>query len=222
MHRSKIADGIYLVRFRTQYELAATFLRFQEHFESSRFSNRIFTLEEFMDWYAATFGKFSYFEDWIGFNVPSKVLEPFYRGRFDPLLEKERAFLDRFRDTPRPFYIIGTIEDGAENDVEHEIAHALFAMQPPYRTAVQKAMRPYDTSALENRLHRLGYARHVLRDEAHAYLLTHRGPRDATTRAFAPLRRELRALFREHAADVLSKVRPSKSRRKLPRARSAG
>jgi len=30
--KSRVAKGIYLLRFRTQYELAATFLRVQEHY----------------------------------------------------------------------------------------------------------------------------------------------------------------------------------------------
>jgi hypothetical protein len=81
----KIADGIYLLRFKTQYELTSTFLRVQEYYESPRFQGRIFTLEQFMDWYAAQYGSFSYFEDWSGFNVPSTAFQPFFDGKFDPL-----------------------------------------------------------------------------------------------------------------------------------------
>ena len=53
--KTRIAGGLFLVRFNTQYELASTFLRIQEHWESSRFSGRVFSLEEYMDWYAARF-----------------------------------------------------------------------------------------------------------------------------------------------------------------------
>ena len=52
MRVREAAPGIFVIRFRSQYELASTFLRFQEHYESARFKNRVFTLEEFMDWYA--------------------------------------------------------------------------------------------------------------------------------------------------------------------------
>jgi hypothetical protein len=58
--KRKIAKGVYLLRFKTQYELAATFIRVQEHYESSRFYGRIFSLEQFMDWYAKRYGNFTY------------------------------------------------------------------------------------------------------------------------------------------------------------------
>ena len=60
IRKQKVAKGIYLLRFRTQYELAATFLRVQEHYESPKFHGRVFSLEQYMDWYAADRGNFTY------------------------------------------------------------------------------------------------------------------------------------------------------------------
>lgn len=103
--KSRIAKDIYLLRFKTQYELAATFLRVQEHYESPRFHGRIFSLEQFMDWYAKRYGNFTYYEDWAGFNVPSTALQPFYEGKFDPLSEKEKEFLPPvWSDANRPVH----------------------------------------------------------------------------------------------------------------------
>jgi hypothetical protein len=198
MTKTKIADGIFLIRFPTQYELAATFLRIQEHYESSRFRNRVFTLEEYMDWYASQFGGFTYFEDWSGFNVPSAAFEPFNRGQFDPLLKKEQRLLRRFRNDRPPFYVIGLASD---QDLKHELAHALFFTRPDYERAVLAAMRDYDTSALEQKLARMGYHKHVLRDEVHAYLIAPGGSL-GRGKALAPLRRELRAIYRQHAVDL--------------------
>ena len=104
MTRSRIADGVFLLRFSTQYELASTLLRVQEHYESKRFRNRVFTLEQYMDWYAKEYGAFTYYEDWSGFNVPSTAFTPFFRGRFDPLLRKEQRLLRLFRDQREPFW----------------------------------------------------------------------------------------------------------------------
>jgi len=198
MTKTKIADGIFLVRFPTQYELASTFLRFQEHYESSRFRNRVFTLEAYMDWYATEFGAFTYFEDWSGFNIPSAAFEPFTRGRFDPLLIKEQRLLRRFRNDRPPFYIIGIVSD---KDLKHELAHALFFTRPAYKRAVLAAMRGYDTSALEHRLARMGYHKHVLPDEVHAYLVAPGGSLGGG-KALAPLRRKLQAIYRQHAAGL--------------------
>jgi len=52
-------SNIYLVIAPSQYILAATFMRFQEYHESPEFKGRIFTVEEYMDWYAKTYGNFT-------------------------------------------------------------------------------------------------------------------------------------------------------------------
>jgi len=199
MTKTKVADRIFVVRFDTQYELASTFLRFQEHYESPRFRNCIFSLEQFMDWYAEKTGGFTYFTDWSGFNVPSSTFEAFYRGKFNPLLKKEERLLRMFRTERRPFYVIGIWND---QDLKHEIAHALFFTRPDYKKAVGAALRRYNTSALRKRLADLGYHRAVLTDEAHAYLIAPDGTGGASMRALAPLRKQLRALFRLHSQAV--------------------
>ena len=196
MKRIAIADRIFLVRFDTQYALASTFLRIQEHYESSRFRNRVFSLEQFMDWYAGRYGAFTYYQDWSGFNVPSTALEPFYQGRFDPLLRKEQRLLRLFRAERSPFYVVGVAADA---DLTHEYAHALFFTRPAYRNAVRAAMREYDTTRFEKHLAALGYHRHVLVDEVHAYLIAEAEELGVSVGRLAPLRKTLRAIFRRHA-----------------------
>jgi hypothetical protein len=197
--KNKLADGIYLLRFETQYELAATFLRVQEHYESPRFSGRIFSLEQYMDWYAARFGNFTYYQDWSGFNVPSTALRPFYDGKFDPLTDKERRLLRLFESLRERFYVIGIYESGAKDSLTHELAHALFFADAAYRRAVRTAMRGFDTAALAKKLTKAGYAKHVIPDEVHAYLVAPSGKLGTGSRSLGPLRRELRALFRDHS-----------------------
>ena len=199
MTRTRIAEGIFLVRFETQYALASTFLRFQEHYESRRFRNRVFSLEEYMDWYAEEFGAFTYYEDWGGFNVPSTAFEPFSRGDFNPLLEKEKRLLRMFSGERAPFYVIGIAADA---ELKHEIAHALYFTRPAYRRAVRAAMRDYDTSVMATRLEKMGYHRSVVADEVHAYLISPAEKPDAEMRKLAPLQKTLRALFRAHAPKV--------------------
>ena len=195
IRKSRIADKIFLLRFDSQYALASTFLRIQEHHESPTFRNRVFTLEQFMDWYAERFGAFTYFEDWSGFNVPSIAFEPFYRGVFDPLLRKEKRLLALFRRERPPFYVIGIAD---EADLQHEVAHALYFTRPEYRREVQRAMRGYDTTSLHKRL-APGYHRAVWADEVHAYLATPGSWLGPIPKRLQPLRRELRAIFRRHA-----------------------
>jgi hypothetical protein len=196
--KSKIAKGIYLLRFKTQYEMAATFLRVQEHYESPRFHGRVFSLEQFMDWYAGQNGNFTYYEDWAGFNVPSAALQPFYDGKFDPLSEKEKKLLRLFEGLRDRFYVIGIYGSGADHSLTHELAHALFFIDDGYREAVRAAMRGYDTRKLARQIADAGYARHVVADEIQAYIIAPSGEL-GNARALAPLRRMLRALFRRHA-----------------------
>jgi hypothetical protein len=197
--KRRLADGIFLLRFETQYELASSFLRIQEHYESRRFAGRVFSLEEFMDWYAAEFGGFTYYQDWVGFNVPSSGLVPFRAGKFDPLLEKEKRILRFFARERAPFYVIGVTRKGSHRELTHELAHALYFTDKTYRRAVQEAMQGYDTSSIGRKLYRIGYARHVICDEVHAYLVAPGHDFGKQTRGLAPLRRTLRGLFRRHS-----------------------
>lgn len=197
--RHKISDAIYLLRFETLYEMGSSFLRIQEHYESPHFHGRVFTLEAFMDWYAKQNGGFTYFEDWDGFNVPSTAFEPFYGGVFDPLLDKEKRLLDALQDLEPPFYIIGVASNQA---LKHEIAHALFFTDAAYCRAVRKAMRRFDTSKLRRRILKEGYAPRVATDEIQAYIIAPEDDLNGNTRALRPLRRELRALFREHSKEL--------------------
>lgn len=199
--KTRIADAIFLLRFPTQYQLAATFLRFQEHFESRYFKGRVFPLEAFMDWYAAEFGGFTYYEDWAGFNIPSTALEPFYAGDFDPLLEKEQRLLALFAHERRPYYIIGITRAAPSSDLQHELGHALFFTVPAYADAVRAAMRGHNTKPIERTLLKMGYHPSVLQDEVHAYLLTD-AKMSARSRKLARLRRELRRIFNHHAAEL--------------------
>jgi hypothetical protein len=139
------------------------------------------------------------YEDWIAFNVPSTALEPFYLGRFDPLLRKEERLLRLFKDERAPFYVIGVVDS---TDLKHELAHALFFTQPACRNGVRAAMREYDTTTIEERLVTRGYHRRVLTDEVHAYLVAPGEVPGASPRTLAPLRKALRAIFREHAAGL--------------------
>lgn len=82
--KKKITDKINLLVFENQKELASTFVRFQEHYESPEFAGKTFSLEEFKEWYIKNSekgretGEFTYYEDWSGFNIPSYVMRPFY------------------------------------------------------------------------------------------------------------------------------------------------
>jgi len=80
--KKKISEDIYLLVFKNQIDLTSTLLRFQEHFESPKFKDKIFSHKEFVNWYSKGKEGFTYFKDWSGFNFPSTNLKNFKNGQF--------------------------------------------------------------------------------------------------------------------------------------------
>ncbi len=153
--------------------MAYTFLRFQEHYESPRFMNRVFTHEEYKKWYIKLKGKFSYYKDWDGFNIPSSALRKFYDGNFDPLTAEEKAFLNLFKNHKHKFYIIAVFGKNPRALLRHEIAHGLFFSDVSYRRKVLRIMKEYDLSKVKKELLNLGgYSKKVLLDEIQAYTVS--------------------------------------------------
>ena len=155
----------------SQDELGLTFMRFQEHYESAnkKFRNNIFTVGQLRNWYSETYGSNSYHAHWVGFNFPSRVLEPFKNGLFDPLTKEEQGLLSLLKYRNDNFYIIG-----AQNNsiLRHELSHALYASNIKYKQEI-------DEFLLKNKdkLHKInryilakGYCKDVLNDEIQAYI----------------------------------------------------
>ena len=169
IQKTELRENIYLLNFKNQYSLTSTFLRFQEYYESPKFRGKIFSLKEFKRWYATTKeGSFTYYTDWSGFNIPSYVLNSFFKGKFDPLSSQERKFLSLFNPSKEKFYIIG-IHSHKKQALSHELAHALFYTDLDYRKQVLKILKLFNTSTFKKELLQTGYCKHVLNDEVNAY-----------------------------------------------------
>ena len=178
MNLEEVVNRIFHVNYPSQLTLASTFLRFQEHYESPEFRNKIFSLKEYKKWYIANTGKgrFTYYRDWVGFNIPSCVMEPFYEGRFDPLSRKEVRLMEAFEGMrERKFYVVGTFGDTDMRTLNHEIAHGLFYTNKKYRGEVMKVVGSLPNIAREwmaKYLRGLGYHEAVFDDETHAFILS--------------------------------------------------
>lgn len=169
------------VKAETQYELTSAFMRLQEYYESPYINIRgqYFTLEEYMDAYAANKGNFTYCTDWNGFNVPGEVVFDFDVAFGDDrrdLLKKEETLLQLIEDnrTTPLFYVIGT-HDENESPIEHEYAHAFWYLFPEYKEAMKKRLKnmPHHikTQACAG-LSQLGYTTGVMEDEVQAFMAT--------------------------------------------------
>jgi len=176
-----IAKNIFLLVFDNQREITKTFLRFQEFYESPKFKGKIFSLDDFKKWYIVDSpqgkktGKFTYYSDWNGFNIPSSVLKPFYSGKFNPLTLREKKILKIFSKRKDKFYIIGVHRESKniKTFLQHEIAHGLFFVDDNYRKEVLSVISKFDTKLIEEELvEKAGYHQEVLLDEIQAYSIS--------------------------------------------------
>ncbi len=170
---------VFHLAFDDHNRMAATMLRFQEHYESPQFRGLVFSRGCFKRWYRGlNNGRFTYFSDWAGFNIPSSVLTPFYTGQFPFLTPDEKRLLRQFRNLWRSgarFYIIATHIDNA-SALDHEIAHGLYYTNRDYRSAVDSLLAKIPHQFREQLYNWLnstnGYHPSVWDDELHAYLTT--------------------------------------------------
>lgn len=170
----KIFDGLYHIQFEDSERMALMMMRFQEFYESPEFRGKVFSREEFKRWYTEQKGAFTYAKDWgEGFNIPHYALTPFYDGKFADLTADESALLDFFSTQKDiQFYIIATTKNSHPSTLGHEIAHALFYLNPEYKQKVLGILSKIDTAPLKKFLVDTygDYNESVLDDEVQAYL----------------------------------------------------
>lgn len=177
---SDISQNIILLEFPDQEIMCKTMLRFQEYYESSEFRGKVFTLKEFKEWYMEFTGrktksgkpKFTYYEDWNGFNFPGYIVEAFRDGLFKRITKREQGIIDIYEQTSNRCYFIAICE-GDHRIYDHEVAHALYYTNDNYKQIVETIMEKWPVDKdFYNFLESKGYHRSVLDDEVHAYLAT--------------------------------------------------
>jgi hypothetical protein len=171
-------NHVYVVEAKTQYELAISFMRLQEFYESSfpEIQGNHFTFEQYMDRYAEEFGDFSYTSDWDGFNIPGHVVIQFFKI-FTDLSDHEKelkSFLEPALNIKKKtaFYVIGIHNNAA---LDHEIAHAMYYITLEYTStmnAITDTIPKFIYNRMKKVLLKMGYCDNVIRDEIQAYLAT--------------------------------------------------
>jgi hypothetical protein len=166
---------IYNLRFPSQYLMTSTFMRVAEFYESPRFRGQVFTHEEYMDWYAHKRGSMSYFTDWGGFNLPSRVIADF-ATLFHPMSDKERKLINLLRrsiEGQGTYYLVATC-DKDKRILAHEIVHGLYTLYPKYALDVGLVLGEHEHELDPQRatLLKIGYGASVMDDEINAYAVT--------------------------------------------------
>jgi len=171
-----IFKNIFLLEFQSNRQMASALLRFQEYYECREFRGKIFTVDEYKQWYISEYGAFTYYDDWDGFNFPNTALKPFFKGKFDPISEKEKEILGMFKGKRAPYYVIALAEKKDKTllveEFKHELAHALFHIDKQYRKEIISILSKYDISKIKNEIINMGdYCSSVIEDEIQAYIL---------------------------------------------------
>lgn len=184
---TEVAEGVLHVNAKTQYEIASTFMRVQEFYESpyGEIRGQYFSHERYMD--ICAYGKkrsaadeivFSYLEDWNGFNVPGHVFDEWAKLFEEHYLwDKEKQLIELIYEaqTTDAFYVIGTNNEGHKGDYDHELSHAWYYLDPEYKESMKKLVDKLSDKAKERITDQLmddGYRDGVVTDETIAYLTT--------------------------------------------------
>ena len=189
---------IFVVAFKDRYDLAMTFFRYQEFYESPRkevYRNPSLSLTALIRSYGS-FGKgskeevkdFSYFNDWGGFNIPSFVFKLIHPNivitdpktweptKYDHLMKKIlNQIYDLLPEGNRgKFYLIGILKDKDKKILNHELSHAFYFLDPEYKERINKLIKQIPNKLYEKFRKQLkkAYGKNVIDDEIQAYLVS--------------------------------------------------
>jgi hypothetical protein len=178
---SKPIKNCLLLEFNTQKELALAFCRVEEYYEGQpKVNGKYLTLEQFIDAYMENDGTLNYFSDWEGFNIPGDIFTEWFSQDAANKTKWELALADEVSkklDLTKPFYVIGGVK-GDVNVIDHEIAHALYFMNPDYMCEMEELNYEFykkyriQFSKMVKSLKKMGYGENVIRDEIQAYMST--------------------------------------------------
>lgn len=174
-----VYPGIYLIKFKDDYNMAMHCLRYQEFYESpnSKFKGKSFTIFDYMEWYFKKVGCFTYPQDWAGFNFPAHIVKDVIekgipdKNKYDEEISNIYNYCRSLHSSDN-FYMIFSL-DG--QTTKHEIAHGLFYLNKDYKKEMKKLVSelPSDAyGAIKQELKNLGYCSSVYVDECQAYFAT--------------------------------------------------
>ncbi len=186
----EIKPSIYCVIVDDNYDRAMLFCRYQEFYETpfKKFRGKYFSWEEYMRHYKKSWKKnvFTYPEDWVGYNIPSHILEKgvdaFYKEtQYDEIMNNIYFYCSsdtqRKNDgTHKPWYLIGASSKDLKT-MDHEIAHGLYYTNKEYNAEVKKLIakiKPAHYDKLKKKLIKMGYVddKKIIDDEIQAFMST--------------------------------------------------
>lgn len=181
---NKECNQIYSLHFESQKEMCMTFLRYQEYYESDNpnFQFKKFTIEEYKNWYIQAKGKFSYCEDWAGFNFPVSIIHEVHElgiddyNRYDSLMKGIAEYINE-DSKGQASYLIGFFGK-QKSALKHEMAHGLFYICEDYKNDIQQLFNSLSDNiklGIKDTIMKAGYAESSVIDEFQAYIVDNWG-----------------------------------------------
>jgi len=186
MQLNKLDNNLLHFAFKKQKDLALTFFRIQEFYESANpaLIKTPFDIFSFLNESMNSDGELDYFSQWSGFNFPGHAYLEWKhyvnKGEITDITRLEKE-LDRVItsnvDISKPFYIIGTLKNDAAV-FRHEVAHALYYLNKDYKVDMDFLVNKLKNDqskfykGISKILLKKGYNESVLVDELQAYLST--------------------------------------------------
>ena len=170
-----------LLEFNTQKDLALAFCRVEEYYEGNpKVNGKYLSFVEFIDAFMTDDGELDYFQYWTGFNIPGNIFIKWSQKNMSEKTYWENALAYAVHsklDLEKPFYVIGGVKGDIEV-IDHEIAHALYYMNPEYKDMMDTANYQFyknlrgEYSKMVKALKKMGYGDNVIKDEVQAYMST--------------------------------------------------
>lgn len=178
---TEVEDRVFHCVIKNTYDLAMTFCRLQEFYESpfDEIRGKNFKFLDFMKIYIEKRNEnfFTYPVDWAGFNIPSDIIIKYLETPFADLNHYDDVILEihnSIENHDEPYYLIGS--DGENNiTLKHEICHAFYFLNKKYRKKVNLILKEIPQSSynkIKMVLKSLGYDKKFVKDEINAYLAT--------------------------------------------------
>ncbi len=187
---------LFHFEFKDHIEACLSMVRMQEFYESPKFRNKFFTIDDYINWWCRQ-GKdksFDYMNEVAGYNIPGdkvvRWIKEFYFDTGYDVSDRELAVLNKLESlgvidweamnrgkNPTDFYIIGTCKgiSNPEGYLAHEIRHAMFYLIPEYRDGMMEVIGRFPCNQFRKKLLNdkdVSYHKSVINDEVHAYALT--------------------------------------------------
>jgi len=185
--------GIFTIEVKDDYQRGMLFLRCQEFYESAfpEIKGNSFDIFEYMEMYRKwkSTDTFTYPDDWMGYNFPGEIAEKCIRDviygrleghidthptKYDYIMNQILIEIKSMLGGVKRYYIIG-VDNLESQTMKHEIAHALFYTNEPYRkwtTQMVTGMPQSIQDEMNSILKGMGYCNDVLIDETQAFMST--------------------------------------------------